>query len=166
MTLRRAQGLRVAEGAIGHYVHGSVADGLGRIGVIVALEVDRRSGQAQRARTAGRYACRSRKPCRARRRRRRSGDGCARARGAGREERRQARKRDREDRRIGPQDLLQGGLLSSIRPMSTIRPRPSRRRSRKPKRRSARRSPSPASSATRWAKASTGRRKRPEGLTI
>jgi elongation factor Ts len=38
MTLRRAQGRRVAEGAIGHYVHGSVADGLGRIGVIVALE--------------------------------------------------------------------------------------------------------------------------------
>jgi elongation factor Ts len=38
MTLRRAQGLRVAEGAIGHYVHGSVADGLGRIGVIVALK--------------------------------------------------------------------------------------------------------------------------------
>src|ERR1700733_7005026 len=37
MTLRRAQGLRVAEGAIGHYVHGSVADGLGRIGVIVGL---------------------------------------------------------------------------------------------------------------------------------
>jgi elongation factor Ts len=38
MTLRRAQGLKVAEGAIGHYVHGSVADGLGRIGVIVALK--------------------------------------------------------------------------------------------------------------------------------
>jgi elongation factor Ts len=38
MTLRRAQGLRVAEGAIGHYVHGSVADSLGRIGVIVGLE--------------------------------------------------------------------------------------------------------------------------------
>ena len=38
MTLRRAQGLKVAEGAIGHYVHGSVADGLGRIGVIVALQ--------------------------------------------------------------------------------------------------------------------------------
>ena len=38
MTLRRAQGLRVAEGAIGRYVHGSVADGLGRIGVIVALK--------------------------------------------------------------------------------------------------------------------------------
>ena len=38
MTLRRAQGLHVAKGAIGHYVHGQIADGLGRIGVIVALE--------------------------------------------------------------------------------------------------------------------------------
>ena len=38
MTLRRAQGLKVADGAIGHYVHGAVADGLGRIGVIVGLE--------------------------------------------------------------------------------------------------------------------------------
>src|SRR5579872_7592591 len=38
ITLRRAQGLKVAEGAIGHYVHGSVADGLGRIGVIVGLK--------------------------------------------------------------------------------------------------------------------------------
>jgi len=38
ITLRRAQGLHVPHGAIGHYVHGAVADGLGRIGVIVALE--------------------------------------------------------------------------------------------------------------------------------
>ncbi len=38
MTLRRVQGLRVAEGAIGHYVHGQIADSLGRIGVIVGLE--------------------------------------------------------------------------------------------------------------------------------
>jgi elongation factor Ts len=38
MTLRRAQGLKVDEGVIGHYVHGSVADGLGRIGVIVGLK--------------------------------------------------------------------------------------------------------------------------------
>jgi elongation factor Ts len=38
ITLRRARGLHVAHGAIGHYVHNSVADGLGRIGVIVALE--------------------------------------------------------------------------------------------------------------------------------
>jgi elongation factor Ts len=38
MTLRRVQGLRVAEGAVGHYVHSQIADGLGRIGVIVGLE--------------------------------------------------------------------------------------------------------------------------------
>ena len=38
MTLRRVQGLRVSEGAIGHYVHSQIADGLGRIGVIVGLE--------------------------------------------------------------------------------------------------------------------------------
>ena len=38
MTLRRVHGLRVAEGAIGHYVHSQVADGLGRIGVTVGLE--------------------------------------------------------------------------------------------------------------------------------
>ncbi len=38
MTLRRAQGLSVPEGAIGRYVHGSIADGLGRIGVIVGLK--------------------------------------------------------------------------------------------------------------------------------
>jgi elongation factor Ts len=38
ITLRRAHGLHVAHGVIGHYVHGAVVDGLGRIGVIVALE--------------------------------------------------------------------------------------------------------------------------------
>ena len=38
ITLRRAQGLHVAHGAIGHYVHGQIVDGLGRIAVIVALE--------------------------------------------------------------------------------------------------------------------------------
>jgi elongation factor Ts len=37
ITLRRAHGLHVHEGVIGHYVHAQVADGLGRIGVIVAL---------------------------------------------------------------------------------------------------------------------------------
>jgi elongation factor Ts len=37
ITLRRTQGLHVHEGVIGHYVHAQVADGLGRIGVIVAL---------------------------------------------------------------------------------------------------------------------------------
>src|SRR5271165_1617616 len=38
MTLRRVEGLRVSEGAIGHYVHSQIADGLGRIGVVVGLE--------------------------------------------------------------------------------------------------------------------------------
>jgi len=38
MTLRRAAELLVGKGAIGSYVHSSVTDGLGRIGVIVALE--------------------------------------------------------------------------------------------------------------------------------
>ena len=38
MTLRRAAMLEVGQGAIGHYVHNQVADGLGKIGVIVALE--------------------------------------------------------------------------------------------------------------------------------
>ena len=38
MTLRRAAGLSVGKGAIGSYVHNAVIDGLGKIGVIVALE--------------------------------------------------------------------------------------------------------------------------------
>jgi len=38
MTLRRAAALSVGNGAVGSYVHNSVIDGLGRIGVIVALE--------------------------------------------------------------------------------------------------------------------------------
>jgi elongation factor Ts len=38
IALRRAHGLHVAEGVIAHYVHGQIVDGLGRIGVIVALE--------------------------------------------------------------------------------------------------------------------------------
>jgi elongation factor Ts len=38
MTLRRAAGLEVAQGVIGQYVHSSVCEGLGKIGVIVGLE--------------------------------------------------------------------------------------------------------------------------------
>jgi elongation factor Ts len=38
MTLRRAASLSVGKGAIGSYVHSSVIDGLGKIGVLVALE--------------------------------------------------------------------------------------------------------------------------------
>jgi elongation factor Ts len=38
LTLRRAAQLSVTAGVVGNYVHNSVSDGLGRIGVIVALE--------------------------------------------------------------------------------------------------------------------------------
>jgi elongation factor Ts len=40
MTLRRAAALSVGKGTMASYVHNSVTDGLGRIGVIVALESD------------------------------------------------------------------------------------------------------------------------------
>ncbi len=38
MTLRRAAVLEVGQGVVGYYVHGSVGDGLGKMGVLVALE--------------------------------------------------------------------------------------------------------------------------------
>ncbi len=38
LTLRRAAGLKVADGAVGRYVHTQISDGLGKIAVIVALE--------------------------------------------------------------------------------------------------------------------------------
>jgi len=38
MTLRRAASLAVTQGVVGQYVHNSVSDGLGKIGVLVALE--------------------------------------------------------------------------------------------------------------------------------
>ncbi len=110
MTLRRVQGLRVSEGAIGHYVHSQIVEGLGRIGVVVGLEFEGQSRRARFARPAGRDARCSREPYRPQRRGRRSGDGYARAIGAGRKERRQAGQRHREDRRVRPEDFLQGSL--------------------------------------------------------
>jgi elongation factor Ts len=38
MTLRRMEGISVDEGAVVSYLHNAVADGLGRIGVLVALQ--------------------------------------------------------------------------------------------------------------------------------
>ena len=38
MTLRRAAELSVGKGVVAYYVHNSVSDGLGRIGVLIALE--------------------------------------------------------------------------------------------------------------------------------
>ena len=51
MTLRRVARLEVREGVVGHYIHGSVGDGLGKIGVIVALES---AGKAEELRALGR----------------------------------------------------------------------------------------------------------------
>jgi len=51
MTLRRAAALSVGKGAMGSYVHNSVTEGLGRIGVIVALESD---GKADELKAFGR----------------------------------------------------------------------------------------------------------------
>ena len=51
MTLRRVATLDVSEGVIGQYVHGSTGDGLGKIGVIVALES---TGKAEELQALGR----------------------------------------------------------------------------------------------------------------
>jgi elongation factor Ts len=51
MTLRRAAALSVGQGAVASYVHNSVSDGLGRIGVLVALES---SGDADELKRLGR----------------------------------------------------------------------------------------------------------------
>jgi elongation factor Ts len=51
MTLRRAASLTVGSGAIGSYVHSAVAEGLGKISVIVALES---SGNAEELARIGR----------------------------------------------------------------------------------------------------------------
>src|SRR5262249_522632 len=45
MTLRRAAGLAVSRGAVGSYVHNSVTDGLGKIGVLVGLESSGKSDE-------------------------------------------------------------------------------------------------------------------------
>jgi len=45
MSLRRAAELSVGKGAIGTYVHNAVSDGLGRIGVLVALESSGKSDE-------------------------------------------------------------------------------------------------------------------------
>jgi elongation factor Ts len=51
MTLRRAAGLSVKQGAIGSYVHSAVIEGAGKLGVLVALES---SGKADELAALGR----------------------------------------------------------------------------------------------------------------
>ena len=38
MSLRRATSLSVGKGAVGTYMHNSISEGLGKIGVLIALE--------------------------------------------------------------------------------------------------------------------------------
>ena len=45
LTLRRAAGLSVGQGAIGSYIHSAVGDGLGKIGVLVGLESSGKSDE-------------------------------------------------------------------------------------------------------------------------
>ena len=51
MSFRRSTKLAVGKGAVATYVHNAVADGLGKIGVLVAIETE---GNADAARTFGR----------------------------------------------------------------------------------------------------------------
>ena len=51
MTLRRAAELHVPHGVVSHYVHNAISDGLGKIGVLVALES---TGNAQALQALGR----------------------------------------------------------------------------------------------------------------
>jgi len=53
MTLRRAAGLTVGKGVVASYVHNAVTDGLGKIGVLVALES---AGKADERARFGRMA--------------------------------------------------------------------------------------------------------------
>ena len=65
MNLRRAAAVHVEEGVIGHYVHNPIAEGLGKIGVLVALESTGKSRGSGAARAAHRFACRGGEPARA-----------------------------------------------------------------------------------------------------
>ena len=66
MTLRRAASVQIGQGFIGQYVHNAIAEGLGKIGVLVALEFESGSGKAGATRTLDRSACRGGKSARPR----------------------------------------------------------------------------------------------------
>ena len=53
MSLRRTAALKVKDGVVATYVHNQAAPGMGKIGVLVALEVDGRQGEADRDRPPG-----------------------------------------------------------------------------------------------------------------
>ena len=109
MTLRRVAKLSVGEGFIASYVHNAVADGLGKIGVLVALES---AGDVTQLATIGRQIAMhvaATNPAAVDASGIDAATIAARERDPAREERRQAGPRPAEDRRERPQDLLQGG---------------------------------------------------------
>ena len=131
MTLRRAASVSVGKGVIGNYVHASVTDGLGRIGVLVGLEFERQDRRTGRARPPAGDAHRLDQPDFGRSRGRRSGGGQARE---GYPRRQvspagQARDDDREDRRVAAsRPSTRSRPCSSSRSSSTTAARRASRR--------------------------------------
>ena len=69
MSLRRAASLSVGKGVVGTYMHNSISEGLGKIGVLVAIESTGDAARARRSRPAGRDAYRRDRSARGRFRR-------------------------------------------------------------------------------------------------
>ena len=86
MTLRRLHKLEISTGLIASYVHNAVSEGLGKIGVLVALEIGGRRDDARHRRPPDRHARGSDKPAGSRRLRHRSGDDRTRERDPARKE--------------------------------------------------------------------------------
>ena len=158
MTLRRAAELSVGKGVVASYVHNSVIDGLGRIGVIVALES---AGKPDELKAFGRMVAMhvasanpqavdpsGLDPATVEREKNVLADKFK-AQG-------KPGQRDRQDRRVRAEDLLQGSLPA--RAALHLRRQEERGAGRQGGRgaRSARRSRSAASCASRSAKASSG----------
>ena len=147
----------VKDGVVGDYVHNQVADGLGKIGVLVALEIAGDTDELMRS--AARSPCMSPPPTRWR---------------STSATRSGAVERERAFSPTGhgsgkPEDVVEKIVEGRLKKDSTRRPacstglRARRQASvaeavKEPRRRSARRSRSPASCATRWARASRRRK--------
>ena len=62
LSFRRSAKLSVEQGVVATYIHNAVSDGLGKLGVLVAIETDRRRRCRTRLRPAGGHACRRDQP--------------------------------------------------------------------------------------------------------
>ena len=111
MNLRRTAYLEVRQGVVAGYLHNALAPGLGKIGVLVALESDRRDG-ARWPSSASSSPCTSRRPTR--RRSASTSSTLPRSSASGRSSRAgarvgQAREHHREDGRGPDPQVLRGG---------------------------------------------------------